>query len=231
MRQTNIFQFLVPIVWSAVVAASAGCRTDSGKSAPTGSPVASATGNASTLVTDAAPARTAPSSSPNAGTNSAEPSLDGSVAAAAVATAPTDSDNPLATSERRVTIEQLLAEPPPAAPTNTVRSNDTLSWTVGNSRIHLTQAHTFVLEPLGISGRSISGWWIFSDAQKKSIDVVGTWSWLNGASQEGDFRRMKVRLNTNDPVDADRAKRISADDFAAAVARSKAAPPVLPIGW
>jgi hypothetical protein len=51
--------------------------------------------------------------------------------------------------------------------------------------------NTFISEPLGISGRTITGTW---DWNSHLISISGTWSWVNGISPENDFREMDIHI-------------------------------------
>ena len=63
----------------------------------------------------------------------------------------------------------------------------------GSSTFQFHKGGEFVLEPVGMSGRTVVGRWKMTD--HGHFTVVGTWGWVNGASVEGDYRRMKMHIS------------------------------------
>lgn len=58
----------------------------------------------------------------------------------------------------------------------------------GSSVYVLKKDGTFALEPVGISGRTIQGYWQSDD--DRLFVVTGQWGWVNGLSRDDDYRRM-----------------------------------------
>ena len=63
---------------------------------------------------------------------------------------------------------------------------------------------TFKSEPLGGSGRIITGTW---KKQDNLFVIQGLWSWINGLSQENDYRKMVLYMST--PDSSETVKRLS----------------------
>jgi hypothetical protein len=63
----------------------------------------------------------------------------------------------------------------------------------GSSTFQFHKGGEFVLEPVGMSGRTIVGTWKKTDGGH--FTVVGTWAWVNGVSAAGDYRRMKMHIS------------------------------------
>jgi len=76
----------------------------------------------------------------------------------------------------------------------------------GSSVYRLLKDRTFVLEPAGMSGRSIKGTWKKKDAS--FFVITGKWEWQNGRSAGDDYRRMTVHVNVTSgaPQDARRLR-------------------------
>ena len=64
------------------------------------------------------------------------------------------------------------------------------SFTDGSSVYSFYGDGSFLMEPLGLSGRAIDGIWETEDYCV--FYVTGTWTWYNGISLIDDFRRMEI---------------------------------------
>ena len=66
---------------------------------------------------------------------------------------------------------------------------------------------TFLLEPLGKSGRTIKGTWT-SDSY--GIHIVGQWTWINGFSANDDFREMDIHIGSLQDTTRDQTSMLTA---------------------
>lgn len=51
---------------------------------------------------------------------------------------------------------------------------------------------SFLMEPVGISGRAVEGSWTTEDYGV--FLITGRWTWYNGVSMENDFREMEILI-------------------------------------
>ncbi len=51
---------------------------------------------------------------------------------------------------------------------------------------------SFLMEPVGISGRAVEGSWTTEDYGV--FLITGRWTWYNGVSMENDFRQMEILI-------------------------------------
>src|SRR5690242_4812813 len=65
----------------------------------------------------------------------------------------------------------------------------------GSSYYLFKKDGTFSSGPLGMSGRVITGTW---KKQDNLFVIQGQWSWVNGLSQENDYRKMVLYVSTPD---------------------------------
>jgi hypothetical protein len=77
------------------------------------------------------------------------------------------------------------------------------AFTDGSSTYRFYGDGSFLLEPVGISGRAVEGRWESPDPGR--MEITGTWSWYNGVSAIDDTRRMTldVSLLSMDTVESD----------------------------
>lgn len=66
----------------------------------------------------------------------------------------------------------------------------------GSSTFQFLKGGKFVLDPVGMSGRTVRGTWTRTGAGK--FTVIGRWGWMNGASVQDDLRRMKIYVSCTD---------------------------------
>jgi hypothetical protein len=77
------------------------------------------------------------------------------------------------------------------SPDQVIRESGALVITDGASYYRFNRDSSFDSGPLGISGRIIKGRWR-GDGQPFIIE--GQWTWINGASASGDYRRMTMHV-------------------------------------
>lgn len=65
----------------------------------------------------------------------------------------------------------------------------------------------FRLEPLGMSGRTITGTW---SKDSDGIHITGQWSWINGMSADDDFREMDLHIGSLDNETRDHTSMLTA---------------------
>ena len=92
-------------------------------------------------------------------------------------------------------------------PSQIIKDEGKFIFTDGSSYYLFQKDGTFKSEPLGISGRVITGTWKLQDRQDNLFVIQGKWSWVNGLSQENDFRKMVLYINT--PASSETVERLS----------------------
>jgi len=80
-----------------------------------------------------------------------------------------------------------VAEAPPSI-VQILETEGSFAFTDGSSIYTLGNDHAFSLQPVGISGRTITGTW--APGKGSAFHVTGTWGWVNGASVEDDHREL-----------------------------------------
>jgi hypothetical protein len=80
-------------------------------------------------------------------------------------------------------------------PSQIIKDEGKFIFTDGGSYYLFQKDGTFKSEPLGISGRVITGTW---KSQDNLFVIQGKWSWMNGLSRENDFRKMVLYINNPD---------------------------------
>jgi hypothetical protein len=85
------------------------------------------------------------------------------------------------------------APAPPRAVTEIIASDGAFSFSDGSSLYTFRQDHSFSLEPLGISGQTITGLWSVTD--DGLFLISGQWGWVNGVSPDDDYRELLLRVH------------------------------------
>ena len=88
-----------------------------------------------------------------------------------------------------------LAQEPRTDPGQIITAEGVLRISDGSSIYEFNRDGSFTLEPLAISGRSISGSWTAIKDNSRQFEVTGEWGWTNGVSAIGDHRRMVVAIS------------------------------------
>lgn len=88
----------------------------------------------------------------------------------------------------------LHAESPvsPSVQSN-IAEHGAFAYTDGSSVMRLSSDGSFSLQPAGMSGRSVEGWWETEDGSR--FFVRGLWGWMNGVSPLADYRQMQLYLS------------------------------------
>jgi hypothetical protein len=68
--------------------------------------------------------------------------------------------------------------------------NNCFQFTDGSSTYSFFSDGSFLLEPVGLSGRAVEGVWETEDYCV--FNITGTWTWYNGISAIDDFRQMTI---------------------------------------
>jgi len=87
-------------------------------------------------------------------------------------------------------IATALAQPPPSVEEH-LESHEVYAFSDGSSVFAFHKNHSFRLEPIGMSGRTVEGVWSRVDG---GLLVTGKWTWINGLSVDGDFREMVIQV-------------------------------------
>jgi hypothetical protein len=82
------------------------------------------------------------------------------------------------------------AEFPPAS--EIIQTEGQFVFTDGSSYYMFKKDGTFTSEPLGISGREITGTWELRD--ERMFVVRGRWTWINGLSARDDYRQLEIAI-------------------------------------
>jgi len=64
------------------------------------------------------------------------------------------------------------------------------AFTDGSSLYRFFEDGSFLMEPIGISGRAIEGFWKSTD--QGVMEITGLWTWYNGVSSINDYRKMVI---------------------------------------
>jgi hypothetical protein len=89
-------------------------------------------------------------------------------------------------------------------PSQIIKDEGKFIFTDGSSYYLFQKDGTFKSEPVGISGRVITGTW---KSQNNLFVIQGKWSWVNGLSQENDFRKMVLYINN--PASSEIVEKLS----------------------
>ena len=76
-----------------------------------------------------------------------------------------------------------------------IEAKGAFAFSDGASVYVLEKGGTFVLEPVGISGRTIEGSWVSDD--DRIFVVTGRWGWVNGLSRDDDYRRLTFAVTAH----------------------------------
>jgi hypothetical protein len=72
---------------------------------------------------------------------------------------------------------------------------EVFAFTDGSSVYSFHRDHRFELEPIGMSGRTVTGIWTATDSM---LTITGEWGWANGLSAIDDFRELRLYVNPRD---------------------------------
>ena len=92
-------------------------------------------------------------------------------------------------------------------PLQIIQEEGQFVFTDGSSYYLLKKDGTFTSEPLGISGREITGRW---ELQGRVFVIQGRWSWINGLSPRDDYRKMRLAIYR--PVSSETVEHLSLVD-------------------
>ncbi len=84
-----------------------------------------------------------------------------------------------------------LAQSPPSVE-EYLKAHDTYAYSDGSSVFTFHKDHSFRLDPVGMSGRTIEGVWTKVDG---GLLVTGQWTWVNGLSVDDDYREMLLHVS------------------------------------
>jgi len=84
-----------------------------------------------------------------------------------------------------------LAQSPPSIEQH-LEAHEVYAVSDGSSVFTFHRDHSFRVEPVGMSGRTIEGVWTRDDGL---LLVTGVWGWVNGASKQGDHREMRMHVS------------------------------------
>ena len=73
-----------------------------------------------------------------------------------------------------------------------IETETVLAFSDGSSVYQFYDDGRFLLEPVGMSGRSIDGSWTALDSSR--FEITGTWGWYNGISAINDIRKMVISV-------------------------------------
>ena len=90
-------------------------------------------------------------------------------------------------------------------PSEIIQNEGQFVFTDGSSFYLFKKDGTFTSEPLGLSGRVISGHWTFQE--DRVFVIQGRWSWINGLSANDDYREMKIAVYS--PVSSEIVEQLS----------------------
>src|SRR6185436_17231412 len=76
------------------------------------------------------------------------------------------------------------------SPIDIIQAEGQFLFSDGSSYYLFKKEGTFISEPLGISGRVITGTWTCPD--NREFVIQGRWSWINGLSARDDYREMRM---------------------------------------
>lgn len=84
-----------------------------------------------------------------------------------------------------------FAQSPPASVEEALVAAESYAVSDGSSIHTFHRDHRFVSGPVGMSGRTIEGFWERVDG---GLRVTGTWGWVNGLSRPGDHRELVLSV-------------------------------------
>ena len=90
-------------------------------------------------------------------------------------------------------------------PMEIIQNEGQFVFTDGSSFYLFKKDGSFTSEPLGLSGRVITGTWTFQE--DRLFVIQGRWSWINGLSAEDDYREMKLAIYR--PVSSETVEQLS----------------------
>jgi hypothetical protein len=76
------------------------------------------------------------------------------------------------------------------SPIEIIQAEGQFVFSDGSSYYLFKKEGTFISEPLGLSGRVITGTWTCLD--NREFVIQGRWSWINGLSARDDYREMRM---------------------------------------
>jgi len=84
-----------------------------------------------------------------------------------------------------------------------IEAEGVFAFTDGSSVYTFREDGSFLLEPVGISGRAVEGSWEWQGDGR--MEVTGTWTWYNGISSIDDHRSMSlvIWLLSVEPVESE----------------------------
>jgi hypothetical protein len=84
-----------------------------------------------------------------------------------------------------------------------IEAEGVFAFTDGSSVYTFQEDGSFLLEPVGISGRAVEGSWEWQGDGR--MEVTGTWTWYNGISAIDDHRSMSlvIWLQSVEPVESE----------------------------
>jgi hypothetical protein len=84
-----------------------------------------------------------------------------------------------------------------------IETEGVFAFTDGSSVYTFREDGSFLLEPVGISGRAVEGSWEWQGDGR--MEVSGTWTWYNGISSIDDHRSMSlvIWLHSVEPVESE----------------------------
>ncbi len=81
-----------------------------------------------------------------------------------------------------------------------IRDEGAISFSDGSSIFTFKDSGEFTLQPIGMSGRTISGTW--TNDGSSILVITGQWGWINGISRDNDHREMRLiaSLKNDSPI-------------------------------
>lgn len=79
-----------------------------------------------------------------------------------------------------------------SSPFQVIQDEGQFAFTDNSSLFQFSDDGTFFMEPLGISGRTVEGSWIYLDSNR--FEINGVWGWNNGISPINDKRKMTMYI-------------------------------------
>ena len=93
------------------------------------------------------------------------------------------------------------------SPFQIIQDEEKFIFTDGSSYYLFKKDGSFKSEPLGISGREITGKWKLED---QLFVIQGKWGWINGGSRTDDYRKMT--LYVGHPTSSEIAENLLLED-------------------
>jgi hypothetical protein len=97
----------------------------------------------------------------------------------------------------------LAAEIP--KPSEIIHDEGQFVFSDGSSYYLFKKDGTFISEPLGLTGRVITGTWTCQD--DRLFVIQRRWTWINGLSPRDDYRQMKIVIGL--PVSWETVEQLS----------------------